>query len=125
MSRVNHSRHVLLVGRTDMDSWLQRFASVLSGFAETTRVGQCDAENLFIQHNYDIVMIDDACLDDSYTLLQTITHLQPAIRVVVVDNKQPDHTKWQRARLAFQNGAADYIPGSFNPEELEQVIKEI
>ena len=112
---------LLMIGRNSDDMWLDHFQSYLAGFCLMEIVQKATAFDRLRHTIYDIVILDDILLISNYNLIDEILKMQPSTRVVVVT----DATDWRRARLAFQHGAADYLPASIKDEDLKKAIQEV
>ena len=115
------TRNVLLVNGTDENAWVDRLRMVVSQLGRLDIVQKSETLDQMRRLRYDIVVVDETQLIQSYEFISQILRFSPGIRVVVVS----EISDWHRARQAFQAGAADFILASANPEELLIVLREV
>jgi len=86
------------------------------------RVVQADyAVSQIAEEEYNIVIVDATAIEEVELLASRLRATRPDCRIVVMTASPT----WQRARAAFEAGAIDYIPKSFNKDKLLDTFKQI
>jgi DNA-binding NarL/FixJ family response regulator len=109
----------LFVNGTDEDRWLAQLRSVIAGLGVLDVVRKPDAFEQIRQYRYDLVVVDEGQLCESYEFISQILQVSPGTRVIVVSTLP----EWRRARLAFLAGASDYLVSSISDEALLAALK--
>lgn len=111
---------LLVSGREDA-AWPTFVARALSSLGELRTLEEEVAIAAGAQRGYDVVIIDAGVVADPQQLTQRLRDKWPDTRVVVATQSPT----WQRARLALQAGAADYIRKTRNEKELQCRIRSV
>lgn len=109
---------ILLIGGTSDRDWYALVDEALASFGTVFCIQADQALDKINKEQYEIAIVDATELEDVEFLISRLRARQKDCRIVVFTASPT----WQRARAAFEAGAMDYVPKSYDKIELHETV---
>lgn len=116
------TKKILAVGTSEEAAWLQTVSEAVQSLGEITFNTIETAFPEMKTNPYDLIIIDATAIGDDIVDLITQFHTARPCTPILVATTSPT---WQRARQAFQAGAADYIRKTFSQQKLLTICRDL
>lgn len=116
------TKKILAVGTSEEAAWLQTVSEAVRSLGEITFNTMETAFSELKSTPYDLIIIDATAIGDDMVDLVAQFHTARPCTPILVATTSPT---WQRARQAFQAGAADYIRKTFNQQKLLTMCRDL
>jgi len=101
--------------------WRKALQEVLASMGTLDEATENEALAQIVERDYDMIIIDAGRVGDDVRLTRQLRARRPGARIVVAT----DSPTWQRARSAFEAGAADYITKSLDRAALRSDLEAV
>jgi DNA-binding response OmpR family regulator len=112
---------LLISNYEDDHHWCRLLREALAPLGSLDIQRESTALRCLSQNCYDLIIVDAATTDDVPQLVCHLRDRQPKTRIIVASASPT----WQRARVAFQAGAMDYIRKSLSKKELLFAVEDV